>query len=310
MSMEIGQENINDNSNSTSLVQGIELANDVPVFDVQAQGLAEIGIRGVGGINGVFGEANGPATGQRAGVTGNSDDATGVRGSSANGIGVDARSVIGVGVNGGSDSGTGILGTSTSSDGVIGQSTSGVGVRATSSSTALDAESTGDVAIKATSPTTAIVAQGATGVVATGADKDGSGVVGRGAVGVQGEGPAQSQGVGVFGTGRIGVQGAADIGVLGGPPEGPLFSGPPILVGVTGNAPGDVKHGDVPAAYGGWFDALNGTAPLHLEPSADDAPPSTALRGDFFVDNSGRLWFCVAPDTASVAATWKQVQLV
>jgi hypothetical protein len=66
----------------------------------------------------------------------------------------------------------------------------------------------------------------------------------------------------------------------------------------------------VPLAYGGWFDAIDGTAPLHLEPSAAGAPPTAALRGDVFVSNAGALWFCTDPgDGEANAATWRQVQL-
>jgi hypothetical protein len=185
--------------------------------------------------------------------------------------------------------------------GVLGRTDSGIGVAGTSSANTQTGAPPG-VGVRG-------LAGNGNGVEGESTD-GGTGVLGKGRVGVQGEAPPGS-GVGVFGTGRIGVQGAADIGVLGGPPQGTLFeSGPPILAGVAGTAPGDVKHGDIPSAYGGWFDALNGTAPLHLEPSTDNAPPPTALRGDFFVDNAGRLWFCVIANTASTDATWKQVQLL
>src|SRR6185437_10297260 len=247
-----------------SLIQGVgPIGDDVPVLEVQAQGLTGIGVRAVGVVNGIHGEANGTAS-SSTGVTGNSDNGTGVNGTSTSGTGVNGHSASKIGVQGSSES----------NFGVFGESANGIGIKAQSlNSNALEAEvisTEGGLAIDAKSPTTAIQAQGATGVVAIGADTDGRGVVGKGAVGVQGEGPAQSQGVGVFGTGHIGVQGAGDLSVIGGPPVGTLFeSGPPILVGVAGTAPGDVKHGDVPSAYGGWFDPGNGTAPLHLEPSAD-----------------------------------------
>jgi hypothetical protein len=129
---------------------------------------------------------------------------------------------------------------------------------------------------------------------------------------VQGE---SSHGIGVFGFGpTIGVEGASDgVGVLGGPPIGrPFTAGQgPFGIGVVGNGVGDVRAGDVPYAYGGWFDALNGTAPLHLEPSSSSAPPEAAQQGDLYVDNVGRLWFCTDTGDASPnAATWRQVQLV
>jgi hypothetical protein len=66
----------------------------------------------------------------------------------------------------------------------------------------------------------------------------------------------------------------------------------------------------VPLAYGGWFDAIDGTAPIHLEPAAEGAPPTAALRGDLFVSNAGALWFCTDPgDGDANPATWRQVQL-
>jgi hypothetical protein len=140
---------------------------------------------------------------------------------------------------------------------------------------------------------------GATGVQGTAAH-NGWGVVG-----------SSETGVGIFGFGgRIGVEGTGDeVGVLGGPPEGTAFSlteGPGVGIGVVGTAIGDVRTGDVSFSYGGWFDGLNGTAPIHIEPSKASAPTTAAKRGDLFVDGSGRLWFCT--DTGD-PATWKQVQL-
>lgn len=79
---------------------------------------------------------------------------------------------------------------------------------------------------------------------------------------------------------------------------------------MVGVSIGDVRAGDLQFAYGGWFDAANGTAPVHLEPSAD-GPPLAAMRGDLFVDNGGVLWFCTdSGDSNPNNATWKQVQLV
>jgi hypothetical protein len=158
------------------------------------------------------------------------------------------------------------------------------------------------------------------GVVGLSDGVGGVGVQGGGtnrAIGVQGKATGggvavegTSDGVGVIGFGDLlGVQGTSDtVGVLGGPPLGKVFGAlGTINAGVVGNAIGDVSAGDVPFAYGGWFDGLNGTAPLHLEPSAAAAPPAAAKRGDFFVDNAGRLFFCTDDGNP---ATWKQVQLV
>jgi hypothetical protein len=122
---------------------------------------------------------------------------------------------------------------------------------------------------------------------------------------------AVSDGVAISASGdQIGVQAISEaVAILGGPPVGKLFDERigSVGAGIVGNAVGDVGAGDVPFAYGGWFDALNGTAPLHLEPSKLANPPQSARRGDFFVDNAGGLWFCT---TDGDPATWKQVQLV
>lgn len=149
---------------------------------------------------------------------------------------------------------------------------------------------------------------GGTGV--RGVSSDGPGVEGTSDtnVGVRGI----SQGVGVFGFGLIGAQCAGNqIGVLGGPPEGRAI--PPanrIGAGVVGNAIGDLRAGDFAYSYGGWFDTLNGTSPIHLEPSASATPPAAAQRGDFFVDSAGGLWFCTnTGDNSPTRATWKTVQL-
>jgi hypothetical protein len=143
----------------------------------------------------------------------------------------------------------------------------------------------------------------------------GTGVRGRSEDGGNGVAGESAQGVGVFGFGgRIGVEGASDgVGVLGGPPVGPVFAPGqvPPGIGVLGNGIGDVRTGDLPLAYGGWFDAINGTAPMHLEPSREVAPPAAALRGDIFVGSAGTLWFCTdSGDGDANPATWRQIQLV
>jgi hypothetical protein len=122
-------------------------------------------------------------------------------------------------------------------------------------------------------------------------------------IGVEGRGE-----IGVFGSSaRVGVEGTSDmVGVLGGPPIGRVFDGT-FGVGVVGTGALDVGDDGVPFSYGGWFDAPNGTAPLHLEPSTAAVPTAAAQRGDFFVDNSGKLWFCT---DGGDPATWRQVQLV
>jgi hypothetical protein len=155
-----------------------------------------------------------------------------------------------------------------------------------------------------------------------GVGADGTGVqgisAGRG-TGVQG---SSDSGVGVAGTSSaigilgfgatIGVQGSSSqTGVLGGPPLGRTFApGNSFGIGVLGVAIGDVRVGDFPFSYGGWLDGLNGTAPIHLEPSGSPTPPTAAQRGDLFVDSNGGLWFCT--DTGNndpSPATWRTVQL-
>ena len=158
------------------------------------------------------------------------------------------------------------------------------------------------------------LATGGTGVEGV-AEREGTGVRGRTdgtGSGVAGE---SVRGVGVYGFGgRIGIEGSSDgVGVLGGPPSGPVFAPGQLTpgVGVLGNSIGSISEGDVPLAYGGWFDAIDGTAPIHLEPAAEGAPPTAALRGDLFVSNAGSLWFCTDPgDGDANPATWRQVQLV
>lgn len=202
--------------------------------------------------------------------------------------------VVGIGSSGNQDEiaqTTGVLGFTAQLDlapgdgtGVRGVTTSGVGVNGVSSF------------------------GGGTGV--RGVSSDGPGVEGTSQtnVGVSGI----SQGVGVFGFGLIGIEGAADqIGVLGGPPEGrAVVPANRIAAGVVGNAIGDQREGDFAFSYGGWFDTLNGTSPIHLEPSASATPPVAAQRGDFFVDSAGGLWFCTdTGDNSPTPATWRTVQL-
>ena len=58
--------------------------------------------------------------------------------------------------------------------------------------------------------------------------------------------------------------------------------------------------------YGGSF--RGGLAPLKLEPSISQGPPTdgTHSMGEFYVDNQGVLYFCVTDGTPG---TWKTVTL-
>jgi len=132
--------------------------------------------------------------------------------------------------------------------------------------------------------------------------------VSNGFIGVSGS----SRGTGVFGSGTVtGVEGGGDtVGVLGGGPIGRVFQpGTSVYTGVLGNGP--IDPGGITFTYGGWFDAVNGTAPVHLEPSQNPQPPAAGQAGDIFVDSNGNLWFCtVTGDNNPNPATWRRVQLV
>lgn len=131
-------------------------------------------------------------------------------------------------------------------------------------------------------------------------DGDGIGVSGAGVIGI-------------FGFGyRIGVDGSGDlVGVLGGAAVGRFFQpgAGRVSTGVMGTGVLDPEGLDYD--YGGWFDALSGTAPLHLEPSQNPLPPLAAQKGDLFVSSDGFLYFCTnTGDNNPNKATWRKVQLV
>ena len=68
----------------------------------------------------------------------------------------------------------------------------------------------------------------------------------------------------------------------------------PAKTGVYGYATQDATavgvRGTSVAGRGGLF--KGGAAQLKLSPSAATSHPASGQRGDFFVDKSGRLWFC------------------
>jgi hypothetical protein len=94
--------------------------------------------------------------------------------------------------------------------------------------------------------------------------------------------------------GNAGVHGYSGLGV---PPASPAKTG------VFGMANQDSKsvgvRGTSPAGRGGVF--KGGAAQVKLLPSAAATHPASGQRGDLFVDNSGRLWFCKG------STTWKQL---
>ncbi len=69
------------------------------------------------------------------------------------------------------------------------------------------------------------------------------------------------------------------------------------LVGCSASGTG--VSGDSTSGRGGIF--LGKLAQLRLNPSGDTTHPASGKRGDFFVDKSGRLWFCKG------GTTWKQL---
>ena len=114
-------------------------------------------------------------------------------------------------------------------------------------------------------------------------------------------------GDGVHGQGANGVHGNALIpagsGVWGENKSGDGVLGDGIN-GVHGKSSG--------RGYGGVFEG--GLAPLRLLPSHNQGPPTGPdlhHMGEFYLDNLGVLYFCVADGTAAKpAGTWKKVQLV
>jgi hypothetical protein len=225
--------------------------------------------------------ADGPGTGFLARADSNDGMQVGVRGEGSSGF--DVAPTIGV------------LGRTTRLDGAL---ANGTGVRG---------ETFGGTGVAGSSGLGGVGVAGAV----TG-ETSGVGVRGSVDTGTAVEGRA-GLGIGVFGAGStIGIQGTGDrIGVLGGGTSGRALSNQegPFGIGVVGNAIGDVRAGDVPFAYGAWLDPRNGTAPLHLEPSTENAPPVNALRGDLFVDSTAVLWFCTDSGSDTTTATWRRVQL-
>ena len=57
-------------------------------------------------------------------------------------------------------------------------------------------------------------------------------------------------------------------------------------------------------SYGAWLDGVNGTAPLHLEPSQTPQPPHAAQHGDVFVGNAGEMRFCTKQAIQSQSSHW------
>ncbi|BEP15279.1 hypothetical protein acdb102_35900 [Acidothermaceae bacterium B102] len=63
----------------------------------------------------------------------------------------------------------------------------------------------------------------------------------------------------------------------------------------------------VAGASGRGAQFTGGIAAARLVPSSNSTHPWSGKVGDLMVDASARLWFCSKTNTASVAATWKQI---
>jgi hypothetical protein len=134
----------------------------------------------------------------------------------------------------------------------------------------------------------------------------GRGVFGEASSGTGVRGNSTAGGIGVHGDSPsgLGVAGnsGSQTGVLGTSVsmtglQGFAGSGkPPAPKGLTG------VYGHSPNGRGAQL--AGGVAQLRLVPSTSATYPASGLLGDFFLDKSGRLWFCKG------GATWKQVSVV
>jgi len=218
------------------------------------------------GFGGYFvsGAANG-VFGQSGGVDSRAIGAHGVGLGPA--TGVRGESASGFGVDGFSVSGTGIRGRSTSGVGVTGQSESQSGIIGFSrDGFGVQGESVASDGVRAVSH--GVGGAGVHGQIDT---ADGAGVRGYAWDG--------SPGSGRFGTGVVGSSGSH-----ASPPRARANTG---VLGVGTGGRGGVFIGDLAQAQ-----LVASTAATH---------PRSGLRGDLFVDKSGRLWFCKG------GTTWRQL---
>lgn len=176
----------------------------------------------------------------------------------------------GVGVEGDSDSGAGVYGFSNSGQGVWGQGTDLGVYGASNAGTAIEAYSLGGTSLYAHSDSgLPIQANAASNFY-----------------------PAI---MGIASGGNTGIQGFS--GIQANPPETPSATGV-FGSAVTGTAAVGV-HGESSSGRGGYFKGK--LAPVRLAPSTTASHPTSGSRGDFFVDKSGRLWFCKG------GTSWKQL---
>jgi hypothetical protein len=217
--------------------------------------------------------------------------------------------------------GTGLTGQTSSGIGVLGYSYSGTGVVASTLGNAgYGVDATGPfVAIRGTSTETGTTSGSGVGVFGTSASPDGTGVDGRspnigvhgGSAGIAVFGEATGSGIGVLGnsvSGRavVGIASAAtgkNVGVAGESfstqgtgARGWAAGGSTGVFGYSGSTlPSSVPThtGVYGAAIGGRGGAFAGDhAQVRLIPSTASSHPKSGVRGDLFVDKSGRLWFC------------------
>ena len=218
------------------------------------------------GFGGYFvsGAANG-VYGQSGGVDHRAIGAHGVGLGPATGDSGESGS--GFGVDGVSVSGTGIRGRSTSGVGVTGQSESHSGIIGFSQDgTGVEGESVASDGVRAVSH--AVGGAGVRGQVDT-----------ANGVGVRGYAWDGSSGSGRFGTGVVGSSGSH-----ASPPPAHANTG---VLGVGARGRGGVFIGDL--------------AQVQMVASTASTHPATGLRGDLFVDKSGRLWYCKG------GTSWRQL---
>lgn len=237
-----------------------------------------VGRSGANNKSGVFG-FNSQQSGVAFGVFGGCDapDGAGVGGESGFGAGVRGHSTANDGVVGISDANgkSGVFGFSAGGHGVFGSSKSSRGVGGISET---------DIGVAGFS-TSGHGAFGQTGVVGQEDHFGNSGVFG-----VHLGKHTTTIILGHIPPAPSGVTGKADAGVG--------------VFGTSDNGTGISGKG---GTYGG---ILEGTrAPLRLVPSLADGPPTIGRHemGEFVVDSSGSLFFCIAPGNPG---TWMRVQLV
>lgn len=118
----------------------------------------------------------------------------------------------------------------------------------------------------------------------------------------------KAEGTSGYGVAAISTSGTpirADIIASGNPNpaiKGRTFGNGPAVAGEAGGT-GPGLQGNSASGRGGVFSG--GRAQIRLTPSTATAPPTTGcVRGDLFVDKTGRLWYC---KTGGSKPTWKQL---